>query len=43
MKAGFPHGLDGKESTCNEGYMGWEDLEKGTATHSSVPAWDVIE
>ena len=44
MKAGFPHGLDGKESTCNEGYLGWEDLlEKGMATHSSIPAWDMIE
>ena len=33
----------GKESACNEGDLGsipgWEDpLEKGKATHSSIPA-----
>ena len=35
---------DGKESTCNAGDLGsvldWEDpLEKGMATHCSIPAW----
>ena len=38
---GFPCGLAGKESTCNAGYLGWEDpLEEGTATHSSILAWE---
>ena len=36
---GIPHGSAGKESTCNEGDLCWEDsLEKGTATHSSILA-----
>ena len=31
---GFPDGSGGKESTCNEGDLGWEDpLEEATATH----------
>ena len=48
---GFPCGLAGKESTCNEedlgsilwiGKIGWEDaLEKGKATHSSILAWRI--
>ena len=37
---GFPGGLVGKESVCNETWvwsLGWEDpLEKGMATHSSI-------
>ena len=40
---GFPGGSDGKESASNAGdqvrFLGWEDsLEKGMATHSSIPA-----
>ena len=36
---GFPGGSAAKESTCNVGYLDWEDfLEKGTATHCSVLA-----
>ena len=36
---GFPGGSIGKESACNEGDLGWEDLlEKGMATHSSLLA-----
>ena len=40
---GFPSGLDGKQSACNAGdsgsILGPEDsLEKGMATHSSIPA-----
>ena len=32
--------VDGKESACNSGDLGWEDtLEKGMATHSSILAW----
>ena len=36
----------GKESVCNAGDLvlipGWEDpLEKGTATHSGIPAWRI--
>ena len=35
----FPGGSAGKESSCNAGYLGWEDpLEKGMATHSSILA-----
>ena len=42
----FPGGSVGKESPCNAGdlvqSLGWEDpLEKGMATHSSVPAWKI--
>ena len=37
---GFPWWLSGKESACNVGDMGWEDLlEKGMATHSNILAW----
>ena len=39
---GFPDGLDGKESTCNAGDLGWEDpLEEGMATHSNILAWRI--
>ena len=43
---GFPHGSDGKESTCSAGdsgsCLGWEDsLEKEMATHSSILAWRI--
>ena len=35
----LPCGSGGKESTCNAGDLGWEDLlEKGKATHSSILA-----
>ena len=35
-------GSAGKESTCNEGYLGWEDpLEKGKATHTSILDWRI--
>ena len=42
----FPGGLDGKESACNAGdwvqFLGQEDpLEKETATHSSILAWEI--
>ena len=36
---GFPGGSGDKESACNAGDSGWEDLlEKGMATHSSILA-----
>ena len=39
---GFPGGSDGKESARNVGILGWEDsLEKGMATHSSIPTWRI--
>jgi len=39
---GFPGGSDGKESTCNEGNLVWENpLEEGMATHSSILAWRI--
>ena len=43
---GFPGGSAGRESACNVGDLGtipgWKDpLEKGTATHSSIPAWRI--
>ena len=34
----FPGGSDGKESARSAGDVDQEDLEKGMATHSSVPA-----
>ena len=42
----FPHGSDGKESTCNAGdpssSLGWEDpLKKEMATDSSSLAWRI--
>ena len=39
----FPGGATGKETACNEGLnLGGEDLlEKGMATHSSIPAWRI--
>ena len=42
LKMGFPCGSAGKEYTRNAGdlgyILGWEDaLEKGKATHSSIP------
>ena len=41
--AGFPGGLDGKESACNAQDLGsipglGKSLEKGMATHSSILA-----
>jgi len=34
--------LDGKESACKEGDLGWEGpLEEGMATHSSILAWRI--
>ena len=39
---GFPSGLNGKESACSVGDLGWEDpLEEGVATHSSSLAWRI--
>ena len=38
---GFPCGSAGKETTCNAGDLGWEDLEKGEATHFSILAWRI--
>ena len=43
---GFPGGLDGKESACNEGDLGLipggeDSLEKGIASHSSILAWRI--
>ena len=43
LGTGFPGGSEDKESACNTGDLssipGWEDsLEKGMATHSSIPA-----
>ena len=43
---GFPGGSDDKESTCNAGDPGsipgsGDCLEKETATHSSVLAWEI--
>ena len=39
---GFPGSSTGKDSTCNVGYLGWEDpLEEGMATHSSILAWRI--
>ena len=39
---GFPGVSDGKESACNPGGLGWEDLlEEGMATHSSILAWKI--
>ena len=43
---GFPHGLDGEESSAMQKTwvrsLSWEDtLEKGTATHSSILAWRI--
>ena len=46
ISLGFPGGLDGKESACNQETwvqsLGQEDpLEKGEATHSSILAWRI--
>ena len=44
---GFPGGSEGKESTCNERDLGWEDPRvgkipwNGMATHSSILAWRI--
>ena len=42
---GFPYGSAGKESICNpSGFDSWVrkiSLEKGKATHSSIPAWRI--
>ena len=43
---GFPGGLNGKESACNEGDPGLipglkRSLEKGMAIHSSILAWRI--
>ena len=36
-------GLDGEESACNAGDLGWEDpLKKGKAVHSSIPVWRIL-
>ena len=46
-KLDFPHGSAGKESACNAGDLGSgpgleHPLEKGTATHFSIPAWRIL-
>ena len=46
LVAGFPRGLDGKESPVMQETrvqsLNWEDpLEKGMATHSSILAWRI--
>ena len=43
MKVGFPGGSDSKEFACKyTRSLGQEDpLEKGMATHSSIPAWRI--
>ena len=49
MALGFPHGSDGKESTCNAGGTGDAGLisglgrspGEGNATHSSILAWKI--
>ena len=38
---GFPGGSAGKESACNAGDLGFDPLEKGKATHSSILAWRI--
>ena len=42
---GFPGHSDYKESACKAGdpgsVLGWEDMEKEMATHSSVLAWRI--
>ena len=42
---GFPGGSDDKESACNAGDLGlipgFDPLEKGMATHSSILAWRI--
>ena len=40
----FPGGSDSKESAYNVGgvqSLSWEDLEKKTAIHSSILAWEI--
>ena len=49
LRWGFPGSSDGKESACNAGDLGLipgsgrqeDPLEKGLATHSSIPAWEI--
>jgi len=43
---GFSSGSEGKESACNAGDLGsvpglGKPLEKGMATHSSIPTWKI--
>ena len=39
---GFPGGSDSKESTCNARDPSQKDpLEKGMATHASIPSWRI--
>ena len=45
---GFPPGSAGKESVCEAGDLGsisglGSPVEKGKATHSSIPAWRLLE
>ena len=41
---GFPGGSVGKESACHAGGRLDQEglLEKGMATHSSIPAWRIL-
>ena len=46
-RVGLFRWLSGKESSCQAGdaglILGWEDpLEKETATHSSIFAWEIL-
>ena len=46
-RVGLFRWLSGKESSCQAGdaglILGWEDpLEKETATHSSICAWEIL-
>ena len=42
LATSFPGGTMGKEFAYNAGNLGWEDpLEKETAIHSSMLAWEI--
>ena len=46
ISMGFSGGSVGKESTCNAGEVGLgqgDPLEKETATHSSILAWEIMD
>ena len=39
----FPGGSAGKESACNMGDFGFDPLEEGKASRSSILAWRIPE
>ena len=45
IKLKLPRWIIGKESVCTQDTqvrsLGWEDLEKEMATHSSILAWEI--